>query len=163
MDIRPLMREFSKSDLLNLAEDLDLLGDYNVGLRDLIKLLIDDIEINGIPEEDECSPLMDNFLLKAKFIDADGNVLERDDTEEVEEEIEEIVKPDSKQPQCWSMADARAPECRRCKVYDQCKVERDVLKPPCYGKLFDAKDKECQRCIENSYCRELVEKGVANG
>lgn len=160
MTDKTLMREFSKADLLKLTQELGIEADYNTGLVLLLELITDDLEENGIPEKDECSTLLDDFLYKAKFVSEDGELLEKDESVK---EVVEIVEEDDKvdvYPQCWSMADIRAPECKRCILYSQCNEQRVTLRPPCYGKQFEAKDEECQRCIENSYCRAVLEKEV---
>jgi len=148
-----LHKEFRKSELFDIADELDL--DVEEGLRslELSDLLVEDIETNGVPEPEECSDLMFEFLVVAGFVDEDGEIIEY---VEEEEETEEINYEEM--PECFSLADDRDPACNRCKVFEICMKERIANRPKCFGRLYSPNAEECKNCLEALYCKPITEQ-----
>jgi hypothetical protein len=149
-----------------MCEDLDLDVDHGTSSKKLVTMLIDDIEENGIPDPDDCSPELEDFLYRAGFTDEHGDPLDEyyedefedfqeDEEYEDEEESEEPVEVEVL-PQCFSFHSEKDPACRKCKVIEACKVKRLEILPECFGKAFDKNDDNCKVCIENIHCRELI-------
>jgi len=162
MEFRELMRQFTKKELLGMAEELGLGVDAHMNSKSLIKAIMHDLEENGIPAEEDCSAVLEEFLVAAGFIDESGDIVEDDedndddyDEEDVEEEETEYVEL---RPQCFSYHSSRDPACRKCKIADECEKERLRILSKCYGKSFDQHSEECKSCMENMTCRELVNK-----
>ena len=160
--LRGLMAEFKKSELLEIAKELDLEMSRGVRAPTLISSILKNLDDEGVPEPDDCSDVLWEFLVAAEYIDEDGNLLELeedDDEKEGGNELQEngVEKIDHK---CYGYHDPHDPACRKCKVSDQCIIKRqaDLLKLECYGLLFDKSDPECGSCIEASGCRKKFEK-----
>jgi len=154
--IRELMRQFTKKELLELAEDLEVEVTEAQSSKSIIKILIADLDENGIPAEEDSSQLMDDFLVTAELIDVE-------DYEEEETVTTTVVTTDSEdgaeaRPQCFSFYSDKDPACKRCKISKSCSEIRLQILPECYGKSFDKHSEECKVCIENITCRELVNK-----
>lgn len=154
MDYDAILKEFTKPELVKIANELEIdLPDKATSTRLIININADLTE-NGIPEEDDCSDLLEDFLWVAGFIADD----EDDETEEeVEEEpVPEPVVEESALPDCYGCADERDPSCKRCKVFTGCMAERVSIRErelECFGKLFDINAQECGHCLEAGPCK----------
>lgn len=160
--IKALSKKYRKTELLDFLAELGIEAESGTRAYDLMVTLVNDLLLNGVPEIDDSSDELLIFLQDTGFVDEEGELLDFqyeggvDALEDVVESEEEPVKL----PECFGFADLRAPECRRCKVYDLCAVERVKFRPPCFGKLFAQHADECLTCIEASSCR-LVCGGVS--
>lgn len=132
--VADVMEDFSHDELKEIAEELGLRSSYKP--ETLIKKISKHVEDKGIAED--CSELLEELVYVLGY--------DIEDEEESEEEIEKI-------PECYTFADDRDPACRKCKLFAECKVEREKNRPPCFGKLYDPDHPECQICIENQFCR----------
>ena len=166
LPVKDLHKIFSKEELTALCEELEL--DSTGNTRDIIVRLYDDLSTNGIPDADECSELLEDFLFEAKLVDEDGNPVEIEFKEVVDEvAVEErqahgiiVIEegdPDDA-PKCYSFADRRDPACRRCKLLSLCEQKRISKRPKCYGQLFDIRSEECLACIEGNNCKIQFEQ-----
>lgn len=166
LPVKDLHKIFSKEELTSLCEELEL--DSTGNTRDIIVRLYDDLSTNGIPDADECSELLEDFLFESKLVDEDGNPVEIEFKEvAVEAAVEErqahgiiVIEegdPDDA-PKCYSFADRRDPACRRCKLLSLCEQKRISKRPKCYGQLFDIRSEECLACIEGNNCKIQFEQ-----
>jgi hypothetical protein len=154
--------------MLSIAAQLhiDVKGNpTSKGLCEKISSILD----KGIPELDEVSDVVFDFLEAGGWIDEEGNVLEinlaktkQDEEEESyeinEKEPDEPVVVEDKLPQCYGFEDGRDPSCKRCKVKDTCMILRVANRPKCFGKLYSEHEPECQVCIEMAACSEVMQK-----
>ena len=140
-----LMGVFTKTEIIAIAEELGLpLDDGRPTALQILQMIDDDLRQHGVPPEEDCSELLDDFLFQAGWIDEDGNPIAK---------VE--VQPDVVLPECFSWADERDPSCKRCKVFEACLVKRIAKRPGCYGKLFMASNEDCMACLEASTCRTV--------
>lgn len=155
MNVRNVMRQFSKKELLDIAKELDIDVDFNITSKSIITEIVTDLNDAGVPAEEDCSNLLENFLEVTGFVDVE----ETDEVDTVEvvevEQVKEVVEIDVTKLQCFSFHADRDPACRKCKVAEQCKIKKLSILPDCYGKLFNEYNDECKLCIENVACREL--------
>jgi len=151
-----LLKQFSKEEILAVAQELGL----KVKLSDRASLVLEmiqgDIEANGVPETDECSDLLFEFLFNADIIDEDGNTV--GEKEAIEESEETAVEVEVVKPECFSFADRRDPACNRCRLLEECAIVRIRNRPACYGRLFDKGAEECKVCIEAPFCMVAMTK-----
>jgi hypothetical protein len=159
---RKLLQTYTKPELIALANvlNVDVTG---VGSKSILSMIMSDISANGVPHEEDCDDLMSEFLTTAGFINEHGEVVERK-SEIVtisEKPVKELDTDKVKfiEPPCFGIADERAPECKKCKVFDLCVVRRSELQPPCFGEEFDETDDECKKCIDNNRCRKAMNGG----
>lgn len=151
--ISSLAKEFRKRELCDICEELELEISISQHSLVIIEKIIADLDNNGIPEFDDCSELMQEFLISSGYTDEEGNIIPEDeDTDESEEEesIEEILE----EPDCFklSLADDRDPSCKRCRLLSQCMVNRIANRPGCFGILWDKNNEECKVCLELYPC-----------
>ena len=148
---KDVLSQFNKTELLNIAVELDLDTMPANRVEVMLEAIKEDLDENGIPEVDDCTDDMFEFLYVAEYIDKDGDIIEDDDTEEESDE-------DIKLPACFGFADERDPACNQCKVYKTCVTERKAQRPKCYGKMFDKNAEECKYCIDAPACRLQIAK-----
>ena len=149
---RTVHRLFKKLELQGIAQELDIdIGKLNT--RQLVLAVVNDIEDQGIPDTDDCSDDLFEFLLNIDFIDEDGKILEviTYEVEEDDSEVSEERKP-IKKPECFSFAEIRDPACKRCIIFDRCQEARERARPDCFGRSYSAESEECRGCIEASAC-----------
>ena len=154
-----LHKEYSKDELLQLCEQLDI---PKFSMTDTSKALIDkineDLDTNGVPTDEDCSDLLYNYLCDAGYIEGE----EVDEEPELEQVIE--VEPMLENlPDCYGFADDRDKACKICRVFAQCMEERTMIREqelPCFGKLFDANAEECGMCLEAGPCRLIVTESI---
>jgi hypothetical protein len=156
-----LYSQFSKSELLQIAEELKI---KNVQMETrssvITKSVLDDLDSNGVPETSQCSDLMLEFLVAAEYVDEEGNLIEGEEgndgenAREGEEKIVDLVA----YPECYSFADDRDPACNRCKVFELCTKERISRRPDCFGKMYSESADECRLCIEAPFCVKEMSK-----
>lgn len=168
--VRP-WAEFSKEELLELSKELVLDVDSHFTSYELAHEIDSDLQVNGVPPEEECSELLDTFLFTYGYITEDGAVVDEwpeltvfDKPKEPadEEESAYIIKNDvivigeETFPKygCFSMAEQRDPACRKCKIQEVCMAERIRVRPPCFGDYL-ATNEECKVCIEALPCSQL--------
>lgn len=161
--IQDLMKQYTKEEVLGLCGELSLTVSDNTKFSDVVQLLTEDLDREGIPESDDCSELMSDFLYVADYVDEDGNIVELDVIEEEEEEdarepkiVPEAVKADEKLPECFGFHDERDPACRKCKVKITCETERVKTRPSCFGELYHKNNIQCKQCIERTFCKEVM-------
>ena len=121
----------------------------------IINLVLKNLDNEGVPEPDECSDALWEFLVAADYIDEDGNLLELEENDDEQEggneqEQENVEDIDHK---CYGYYDKLDPACRKCKVSELCIVKRRASLPECFGLMFEKTDPECGSCIEASGCR----------
>ncbi len=157
---RTIYKIFNKSELLEICGELELeAGRSNT--RQIVLMILNDLEETGIPSPDDQSDSLFEFLLNINFIDEDGTLLDR--TAEVDIQDEEISVfvdyvdgegEEIEKPECFTRAEIRDPSCRRCVIYSQCMEARIEVRPHCFGKEFSANADECKACFEITACRE---------
>ena len=155
---KQVYKDYKKAELLSIARELEL--DVSVQQRavSLSKMILKDLEDNGIPDTEDCSDELYELLVMAKYIDDDGNITE-DDEEDLSEnnDTEEVEDTTQGLPECYSLADSRDPACSRCRVYDDCLKSRISNHPDCFGKLYEKHSEECGVCIEAPQCKIILE------
>jgi len=144
--VREIAGQFSKPELLEVAKELDLESKSTDQARNIIRNIISDLDKQGIPDEEECSDLMYEFLVAAEFIEVEE--------EEEPDEVEPI-----KLPECFGFEDNKDPACGKCRVKDQCIKERTANRPECFGLLFSKNAEECRVCLEASFCAIAMNGG----
>lgn len=142
-------KQFTKKELHKIAEELEIGVDIGASATSIVSTVIGDLDENGVPEIEDCSDLLAEFLVAAEYIDENGNPVQ----EEEEKSSEEPVIDDAKKPECFGFQDSRDPACAKCKVVAACTKERVRTRPTCFGKLFKAHDPECQACLEFAECK----------
>jgi hypothetical protein len=148
--LRELYRQFKKSELLHIASLLDVAVSLEDRVPHITKAICDDLEVNGVPEVDECDDLTFEFLVAGEYMDEDGNLLDVD-----EEVAQDNIIPTDNIPDCFegAFADSRDPGCNRCSLFKMCMSNRINSRPDCYGRLFDADSNECMMCFEAPACK----------
>ena len=152
---RDLYRQFNKQELITVAKELDI-ETQGKQSSTLVKLSLADLEGTGVPELDDCTDLMMEFLLAAGYINEDGEFLEEGEEVEPEssDETDEDEIDEADYPECFSLADERDPACNRCRLLEICKEARINNRPECFGQMYDANVDECKVCIEAPFCKE---------
>ena len=157
--LNDLMKDFTKSEMIDIAEELDVSVTRKVLLTNMLKAVLADLDENGIPDDN--SELLSEFLIAAEYTDEDGNVLPAHE-ELLEKKGDDDDKDDEGEPvefpPCFGFADKRDPACKRCEVLKLCLAERINNRPPCFGRLFSATAEECKICIEASNCAAEKER-----
>ena len=154
-DVATLYKEFNKSEIIDVAKELELSTKVTQSAKVITNMILDDLNDEGVPEE--CSELMDEFLYVAGYIDDDGNLKEEDD-EQIEDvstqvgEAEVIIQ----EPDCYTFADERDPACKKCKLVRECVLARVDNRPVCFGQFFDDTSEECKVCIEAPLCSQAA-------
>lgn len=159
MSIKPsdILQEFKKPELLELCTELGIEYQIQAMSRDIIKSILSDIDTNGIPEDpndpEQCSELLFSFLAFIKYIDENGNVIEEvvDEIPNVTQKVE--IPVEVTLPPCWGFEDDADPSCKKCKLQDQCRIQRNNTRPECFGKLFSSAEEDCNACLVASYCK----------
>ena len=158
-DYSSLYRDFMKAELLSIAESLDLDTSSETTSKVLVKRIMQNLIDEGVPEIEECSDLMYQFLVAAEVIDADGNLIEGETIEEADAVAEETSESEAENvPPCYGFEDDRDPACEKCKVQIACRKLRIRQRPPCFGKLFEVNDENCKVCIEAPFCKQVLEE-----
>lgn len=157
-DLTTLYRDFLKSELQSLAEELEIDVSGETTTKVLVKKIINDIVESGVPETEDCSTLMLEFLVAAEVCDEDGNLLDEVQVEGDASIPEELPVTDEKMPDCYGFEDNRDPACNRCKAQIMCRELRMAQRPPCFGKLYEANDENCKACIEAPFCKLELSK-----
>jgi hypothetical protein len=166
-DYATLYRDFLKNELLSIAEQLELKITGDTTSKVLVKRIMADIEEHGVPEKDECSDLMLEFLIAAEVCDENGDLIE--DAKEKVAEAEPVVPDVEKMPECYGFEDDRDPACAQCKVMKMCSELRIKNRPACYGRYYAEHDENCAGCIEAPFCKFDMEnkpntkRGKLNG
>lgn len=181
MSNHALMQEFEKLELVAVAEELELVVQDGQSTLSIIEAIRKSLREEGIPAEEDCSDLLDDFLFVAGYIDEAGNIVDEDpeggelgnvvDSARIVSEDKLVVHTemgdgvverethfivDGKEvpkPQCYGFAEERDPACKRCRVMEYCKKERLASRPACFGKLFSATDENCADCLEAASCK----------
>lgn len=141
-EIKIVTEDFTLSELLKLATELEVTCSKTITSSKLVVMLYNDIEENGVPEE--TSDLLEDFLMCLGYIDDD------EDSDEQEPKEEELVKPT-----CFGFHDGHDPICKDCPVATHCKKVRISNRPNCFGLLFDRTNEDCKGCIEFGACGNL--------
>jgi hypothetical protein len=153
-DIRSVQSEFTKDEILELYDDF-IGGPAPEGQTkyELIHSIIDDIEANGVPVEDDCTDMMLDFLYVTGYVDEDGNLLPepKEGDEESSDGVSEMTHGGV--PDCYGFADDRDPACKKCTIFEGCMRERVDVRPECFAQLFDDTSEECSACLEYAACK----------
>ena len=164
MSAQVVHKLFRKPELIAIADELDAVPYTDLaGLhtRKIVLVIINHIEEHPFPDTEDCSELLFEFLLNIDYINEDGDYIEPQDRPgDPEEPIDVPVTENNAltgDPECFSFAELRDPSCKACAIFDRCLVERERVRPNCFGKLFAADSEECKGCIEAYACREIVE------
>ena len=170
--IRDLMEQYSKDEVIDLCGELDLTVADSTRFPDVVKLLLAELDENGVPENADCSELMSDFIYVAEYVDEDGELVDIEEEAEEEKvvEVEEDnripkIVPDNpsieldidRLPECFGFHDARDPACRKCKIKVSCQDERTKTRPDCFGTLYDKNNIQCKQCIERTFCKEVLD------
>ena len=153
--LQGIHKVFRKPELVNIAGELGM-DASKMNIRRIVLAIANDLDKNGIPEDDECSDDLYDFLVEAGYIDEDGNILEfvesggDDDLDDEPEPIEDV-------PECFTFAEHKDPACSRCVLFDNCYAERVASRPLCFGKHWDMNAEECRICLEFNACRKATE------
>ena len=149
--VKEVMKDFSKEELLGISKELELGLRINTMARDIIQSVLDDLDENGVPEDEDCSDLLYDFLVATGYVEDDEEDMEGEYAKGGNEgEIDE--------PECFGWADKRDPACKKCSWLASCVKERVETRPECFGLLFDTTDPECGVCIEASSCSKTDSK-----
>jgi D-alanyl-D-alanine carboxypeptidase len=159
VDVATLYKEFNKSEIIEIAKELELETKVTQSAKVMTNMILDDLNDEGVPEE--CSELMNEFLYVAGYIDDDGDLLEEEEDEQIEDvstqvdEVKEAEEVDQK-PDCFTFADERDPACKKCKLVRECVLARVDNRPLCFGQFFDDTAEECKVCIEAPLCSQAA-------
>lgn len=149
-----VQKEFTKREIVKIVRELGMKPDRSIRSAQLITTITDDLLENGIPEPQDMSDELFEFLLTIEWINDDGDIIYEEEGGADEEDKEPVVDLDEVDlPACFGFADSRDPACKRCKVFDLCMKERLSVRPECFGLLFDENHPECQACLEANFCR----------
>lgn len=159
-----LVRDFSKQEVLEIAEEvLEEEVSSKISKLNIVGQVLDDIDDRGIPDLDECSDLVYEFLVAAEYVEGDdtddvpeGGDEEKEELETEEEEGESGVEDDDL-PECYGFADNRDPACKKCRIKSDCMKVRLASRPECYGLLYEDNVGECDICIEALSCKKEME------
>lgn len=152
MTNRDIAKRFGKDTLLGMAEELGLEVDVGRHVYKLVDDLIDDLETNGLPDEEVSDALWD-FMVASGFIDEDGNELYRESSGD-DEGGDADDKDDVTEWKCFGMLDENDPACRRCKGRERCLEKRISVRPSCFGRMYDAENDDCADCVHWKYCQD---------
>lgn len=148
-----LYKQFNKSEMIDIAKEIELKVKANQSVKVITNMILDDINNLGVP--DECSDLMNEFLYAGGYINEEGNLIEEEEDEQIEDvSIQEDVEEIDQVPDCYTFADERDPACKRCKLTIECVQARIDNRPECFGQLFDERFEECKVCIEATFCSQ---------
>jgi len=151
-----LYKQFNKSEVIEIAGELELKTKVTQSAKVMTNMILDDLNDEGVPEE--CSELMNEFLYAAGYIDEDGDLIEEEEDEQIEDvstQIEDVEEVDQV-PDCYTFADERDPACKKCKLVRECVLARIDNRPVCFGQFFDDKVEECKACIEAPLCSQAI-------
>lgn len=157
--LRQLLGDFEKKELISIAEELGLTVSKKVRAPTVIKKVFQDLDENGVPELDDCSDELYEFLVAAEVIDEEGNIIEKGGTlTETESKDEDSDEEEIRRPECFGFADKRDPACKKCSIYENCLMARVASRPSCFAVMFDLNSEECDVCLEGAHCREQQEE-----
>lgn len=137
-ELKQILEDYEVRELKTIAKELDL-SCNSKNPTEIVKLVIEDLDTNGVPEE--YSELLGDFLYSLGY--------------ELEEEDEEAPIADEskiKIPTCFGFHDPAEPVCKDCPIAEKCKGQRLKLRPICFGLLFDRTNEECKSCLEFGAC-----------
>lgn len=173
---------FTKPEIAQICQELQIPSEQEVHF--LCQDIHDNLQEHGVPVPEECSELLDTYLLSCGYITQEGHVrdmseisirklvpmdesyetvLGEDDgyTQDVKVQetdttiiVNEVTFP---KPPCYTFADDYDPACRKCSVYAHCAVARIQSRPSCFGN-YEATDPECESCLEKLNCKLSKEK-----
>ena len=145
--IKDLYSDFTKSEVLTIAQELGIKADMLERSKIIIRKLLDVKLTKAIVNE--LSEISAEFFLAAEMLDDDMNIV-------VKSEVSKTVElpPSVKMPECYNLGDERDPACQKCKVKLECLKERIKRRPNCFKKSFSESAEECKICIEAPDCKE---------
>lgn len=162
-----IVRDFSNSELILVAEQLGLSPTSRWGSRRLVEAIRSRLDKQGIPEsiagEDDAlsrkEVLLEEFLYVAGYVDEDGNPEKKGGTDvTIGMALEAfLAKYSLQKPACYAFADDGDPACHRCPIYRWCAEERISNLPPCYGLMHSDVEPECKKCIDRAFCRQAYD------
>jgi hypothetical protein len=149
-----LYKQFNKSEVIKIARELELEVKVSQSAKTVTNMILDNIDELGVPDESS-SDLMNEFLYVAEYIDSDGEIIEEEEDDKIEDVVVQVIDPDQV-PDCYTFADERDPACKRCKLVRECVLARIDNRPECFGQLFDERAEECKACIEAPLCSQVT-------
>jgi hypothetical protein len=150
--IKDLYSDFNKEEILSIAKELKIPAELTDHTKVVIGNILD-FAIENHPNFQKVSDTTAEFLVAAGICDEDGNYLT------IKEPEPEKIEEDITLPECYGMADRTDPACVKCRVLEQCAIQRIKSRPPCFGKYWDGNDELCKICLEEQDCSEIVKKG----
>jgi len=160
--IDQLADEFSKGELIMVAEAFGLSPTSDWGARRIAEVVLERIRKDGLKDKAQqprAKELVDDFLYIAfgdQIPEGPSEKKSRGAGKPADVKPEPVATTETN-PDCYSYADDQDPACKKCKLYSGCAQERIANLPPCFGKKYDPKDQECRECFEGIFCRQGVE------
>ena len=159
-----IIKRFGKARLLDIANELGMPTSASTHSWKIIQAIIDDLDENGVPEDEDLSNDLFDFLVAISYITEKGVIIEESDKEEPDEEEEDEQKGDDSVnlpedlPDCWGQGDKDVPACRTCPILKQCWSKRLKARKTrvCFGSLYDEGAEDCKICVEWKYCKPLT-------
>lgn len=157
-----LYKDFTKPELIAICIELDVSYNTTDTSRTLVGLILDNLDNEGLPDDDDMSDPLWDFVDMAGYND--------EEAEEVDEEVDEVEEDEEddndgagviegEEPHCFSFAYERDPACGKCPVYDACNAERIAIRTndmQCFGIMYSPTDENCSTCIEAGPCRAVM-------
>lgn len=155
--ISDVMSQFKKTEIRSICEELSIVVDLGERSVDMINKIYSNLDIEGIPEAEDCSDLLFAFLVTAEYMDESGGLIAvvKSNGSKPEATADQVDINELPKPRCFSLADVRDPSCSRCRVLSLCLKERERRRPECFGKHYDQHAPECQACIEAVNCKPI--------
>jgi len=160
-----ISRKFGKKKLLLVAADLEIGVDPSKRINEVIDILLDDIDENGVPDVSLDDDTLFGFLLFLQYIDEDGNLIDDDAVDDPEEEDDTADEDPVQEPPieraCFGYSEPDyVPACAACQVNDACARKRDeiVAGMYCFGRLYDSGHEQCSNCTLWRICKETMEE-----
>lgn len=149
-----VLRQFKKAELLEVSRDLGLKIPMTDRASDILQAIDADLREKGVPEFNDASDLIAEFLVTAEFCDERGNLVTNKPQPKGGKSQEES------KPKCYAYYDLSGhdPACRKCSSKVTCEAATKAARPPCFGLSFDAQADECRVCILSNLCRLALQK-----
>lgn len=153
-------KEFSKPEIVKICEELDIVVEPDDTKKVLVDVILEDLDENGVPEDDEMSELLWQFV---DYVYDDEEDEEPEEIEETSEETPNRIELDvlAIDHHCFRFYEKRDPACGKCPIATVCEEERIRVRTEeleCFGKLYSASDEDCKNCLEAGPCRKIVER-----
>jgi hypothetical protein len=156
---KELYSEFTKGEIISMCEELEIKHSIDENSRVLVKKILENVEEEGVPEIDEMSDILLEFLVAAEICDENGELISQDDKpnkkggEAKEEHKVDIIRD---LPPCWGIGDDYDPTCAKCKMRKDCIELRISNRPKCFSVSYSRNAEECKVCIEAVPCQNSM-------